>query len=383
MVSPHRIKYNNIFSNELNIPDLIMCVAMDSDNGETPSFLNREAISSESHDGRYKRIHRFKYTETFAPKFTFFKKDFANFDIDEIRATLKWLTSKDTTSLLEVYYDDSNVVGFASIGGFVDIQTYKLANHRTIAISATWDSISPFALSDLYTVTKTISSSNANTVTININTDDNQPIYPRITINHGYNNAPHTIVAIPSTTTFNNLIEMADYVENTTYYNGKTYYWKMPDDIWRSSTTKPNYSGWTIVEVERAYTEQDTYDDRTIYHYADGNMYYWIDPYDFRSSEKNPELKTTSVKITNKHYDVFNRPSTPVTMIVKNNVSTEKIVVDGANKVVSSSSTKRIFGDDFVNWSWLPLYDGKNEITIEGNCEVTFEWREVRKIGEY
>ena len=75
MVSPHRIKYNNIFSNELNIPDLIMCVAMDSDNGETPSFLNREAVSSESHDGRYKRIHNFKYTETFAPKFTFFKKN--------------------------------------------------------------------------------------------------------------------------------------------------------------------------------------------------------------------------------------------------------------------------------------------------------------------
>ena len=63
MVSPHRIKYNNIFSNELNIPDLIMCVAMDSDNGETPSFLNREAVFSESHDGRYKRIHSFKYTE--------------------------------------------------------------------------------------------------------------------------------------------------------------------------------------------------------------------------------------------------------------------------------------------------------------------------------
>ena len=91
MVSPHRIKYNNIFSNELNIPDLIMCVALDSDDGETPSFLNREAISSETHDGRYKRIHKFKYTETFAPKFTFFKSDFSNFEMDEVRTVLKWL----------------------------------------------------------------------------------------------------------------------------------------------------------------------------------------------------------------------------------------------------------------------------------------------------
>jgi hypothetical protein len=69
-------------------------------------------------------------------------------------------------------------------------------------------------------------------------------------------------------------------------------------------------------------------------------------------------------------------------MIVKNNTSNEKVIVDGANQIVSSTSTKRIFGDDF-NLVWLPLYDGKNELTVEGNCTVTLEWREVRKVGEY
>lgn len=281
MVSPHRIKYNQIFSNELNIPDLIMCVAMDSDNGETPSFLNREAVSSESHDGRYKRIHRFKFTETFAPKFTFFKKDFSNFEIDEVRVVLKWLTSKDTTSLLEAYYDDSNVVTWASIGGFVDLQTYKLANNRTIAITATWDSISPFAFSDLYTVTKTISG--MGTFIIDIDTDDSQPVYPKITIN-----------------------------ENGTNIN------------------------------------------------EDGS----------------------SVKFINKHTDFFGKSKTYKSVSLANNVSGETIIVDGANKIISSSSTKRIFGDEF-NWVWLELHDGKNEITIEGDCTVTLEWREVRKVGEY
>jgi hypothetical protein len=70
-------------------------------------------------------------------------------------------------------------------------------------------------------------------------------------------------------------------------------------------------------------------------------------------------------------------------MVVKNNATTETIVVDGANHVISSTNTRRIFGDDFENWKWLPLYDGKNEITIEGNCTVTFEYREIRKVGEY
>jgi hypothetical protein len=256
------------------MPDLIMCVALDSDNGEVGTYLNREAVASESHDGRYKRIHSFKYTETFAPKFTFIKSNFGNFELDEVRTVLKWLTSKDTTAILETYYDDSNVVSWASIGGFVDLQTHKLANNRTIAITATWDSISPFALSDLHTVTKTITSTG--TITINIDTDDNKPIYPRVTI----------------------------------------------------------------------------------------------------------KANNANIKFTNKHTNFFNVSKLYNSLSLLNNTYGEMIVVDGANKLISSSSTNRIFGDDF-NWVWLELHDGKNEITIEGNCTVTLEYREIRKVGEY
>jgi hypothetical protein len=70
-------------------------------------------------------------------------------------------------------------------------------------------------------------------------------------------------------------------------------------------------------------------------------------------------------------------------VVVKNNNTTEIVTLDGANKIISSNSVNRIFGDDFVDWQWLELYDGKNEIAIEGNCEVTLEWRCVRKIGEW
>lgn len=334
MISPHRIKYNNIFSNELNIPDLIMCVAMDSDNGETPSFLNREAVFSESYDGRYKRIHGFKYTETFAPKFTFFKSDFGNFEMDEVRTVLKWLTSKDTAALLETYYDNSNVVSWASIGGFVEPQLYKIANNRTIAITAVWDSTSPFALSDLYTVTQNVTNSINNKIIINIDTDDNKPVYPRVTMDHGYNGAHRTVVRIADGTI---LTRMSDMVENTVYYNGVTYYWKTEDS------------------TDSAY---------------------------FHSSTTNPNLTTTSVRITNKHTDFFNQSTTLTPTVVKNNNNSEKVVLDGANKIVSSNSVNRIFDDDF-NLVWLPLLDGKNEITIEGNCMVTIEYRCPRKVGEY
>ena len=65
-----------------------------------------------------------------------------------------------------------------------------------------------------------------------------------------------------------------------------------------------------------------------------------------------------------------------------NNASDETVTIDGANKIIKTSLTRRIFGDDF-NWAWLELYDGKNEITVDGNCDVKLEWREVRKVGEY
>ena len=372
MISPNRIRYAGIFSNELNIPDLITCVARDSDNGESPSFLNRESVASESYDGRYKRIHRLKYTETFSPKITLMKPDFKDFSIEDVRAVMKWLTMKDTAALLEVYYDDSNVVTWASIGGFVDLQTYKIANNRTIAITAVWDSVSPFALSDLYTVTKRINSPIDNKITINIDTDDNQPVYPCITIQQR-----------GAVVTSDKPLDMySDMVPNTVYKYGSTYYWKSDESALVTGVTEPNY-GWVKVIRDNAYVATDIIEEETVYYYTSDQRYRWIDPYVFESSTTDPSLDTTGVKIINQHYDFFNQPSKPISMVVKNNTSTEKVIVDGANKVISSSNTRRIFGDDFVNWTWLPLYDGKNEITVEGNCEVKLEYREVRKVGEY
>lgn len=334
MLAPNRIKFAGVFSNELNMPDLIMDCAFDSDNSEVSTFLTREAVASESYDGRNRRISSFKYAENFAPKFTFLKKGFGDFTQDEVRALLKYLTSRDTTGLLEVYDDDSNVISWASIGNFSEIQLYKIANKRTVGVTAVWDSISPFCLSDLYTVTKVISSPADNKITINIDTDDNKPVYPRVIINHGYNGVPHTIVRVPDGTVYTTT---SDMVPNTVYYNGLTYYWKTPE--------------------------------------SDDGVY-------FHSSATNPNLATTSVKFTNTHTDFFNQKKVLPSVIVKNSNSTEQIVLDGANKIVSSSGVRRIFGDDF-NQQYLELRDGKNEIAVEGNCEVTFSWREVRKIGEF
>jgi hypothetical protein len=363
-------------STELSILDLIIEVAFDSDNGETSAYLNREAVASETYDGRLKRVHTYKYNESFSPKFTFTKRGFGSFTMDEVRLVLKWLTSTSQTALLDVYYthnDSSETVDWSAIGGWTEINTYKLGNNRTIGITAKFEAITPYAMSDLQTSTKDISENAFKPILID--TDDHKPVYPRITIQQ-----KGLIVTIANGTTYN---VHSDMVPNTVYYNGSKYYWKTVEVSKVSSKTKPDYDLVEVV-VDHAYdTDNDTWENGKLYYYPTTATYYWIDPYCFHESNVNPGLNTTSVRIINTHKDNLDSYEKPIPVVIKNNTSTEKIILDGANQIVSSSNTGRIFGDDFVDWRWLALYDGTNNIAVEGNCTVTLEWREVRKVGEW
>lgn len=375
MVSAQKIKYNGVFSNEgLGDLEIVLDVAFDSDNGAMSSYLNRSAVAAESHDGRYKNTTKYKYDELFSPQFTIVKKDFSDFTQEQIRRLLKYLTSTDKPTLLEVYYDgESDEVDWACIGGWTNIETYKIANSRTVGVIAQFEAITPYVTSKLYSVTKTISS--PTNISIDIDTDDNKPVCPRITIKHGYNNVSHAIINIPNDVEYD---IYSDMVPNTVYFNGSTYYWKSDIPAFCVGSVAPDYN-WTTVTRETAYTEADEIEENTIYYYTSDKKYRWIDPYTFKASEEDPKLNLTSVRFINRHED---RPDELIVTTVKNNTPTENVVLDGANKIVSSDRIRRIFGDDF-NLQHLELYDGKNEITIEGNCEVTLEWREVRKIGEY
>ena len=330
MISPQRIEYNTFSSEDF---DLICQLAFDSDSGEASAFLNRDAIASETYRGDIKRVSSYKYTEVLAPRLTFIDKNFGDFDLDRQRQIMKWLTSKDTPSFLTVYHDDSNVVSYEILGAFTEINAYKLGNGRVVGFQCVFTSISPFAFSALHTVTKTISDPTNNTIIINIDTDDSKPVYPRITIQHN-----GSVIRISDDKTYTSLQDMVDAVDNTAYFNGSKYYWKTTDGT---------------------------------------------NPVSFYESQSNPYLRTTSVKLTNKHTDFLNQSKVLTSTVVKNNSTTETVVLDGANRIISSSSVNRVFDADFVNWNWLALLDGKNEITIEGNCTITFEYRCPIKCGEF
>lgn len=322
MISIHRLIYNGYSSQDF---DLICELSFDSDDGETSTYLSREAVASETYRGDFKRVSSYKYSEVLAPRITFIDKDFGELNLERQRRILKWLTSKDTVSFLTVYHDDSDVISYEILGAFIDIQTYKNGNGRVVGIIATFESIAPWALSPLHTITQDVSNPLNNKITINLKTDDFQSaVYPRITIQQGNSN---------------------------------------------------------IITIDRALGDADTWVEGTVYKF--GNTYYWIDKDGEKhtSGTNSSKFDTTSVSIRNTHTDMNDNINVFDTL-VKNNVMNETVVLDGANRVVSSSSTSRIFGDDF-SWNWIPLYDGDNELSFIGNCTVIIEYRTPIKCGEF
>ena len=342
MIAINRFTYGGYSSADF---DVLVDVAFDSDSGEISSHLNRESVASESYNGTFKRVSNYKYSEVFSPKFTLVKEDFSDFTMQEQRKILSWLTSSSTPKFLTAFYDDSEVVSFEILGAPTEISPYKIANGRTVGITFTYESVTPYALSALQTKVKDVSDPDNNTFIINLETDDPEnAVFPKVTIQQ----KDSIVINVNQKMINNNNWIVEDWMDGTVYYYkslGEYYYNNHSADgsiIPTATTTKPSSIDTTSVIIKNTYTGSD---------------------------------------------NVSHRISTNI----KNNTRNETIILDGANKVISSSNTTRIFGnnfygsfeDSFVHWNWLPLYKGKNEIKVIGNCTVTLEWRCPIKCGEY
>lgn len=334
MISPYRIKYNNYINEDF---DVICDLAFDSDSGEISSYLSRDAVASDTYNGSYKRVYSYKWNEVLQPKITLIDKDFGDFTLERQRAILRWLTSKSTPSFLTIYEDESETVMMEILGGFIDVKPYKLSNNRTVGYVCTFESVCPWAFSPLYTYTQNVSNPSTNKFTININTDDiESPVYPRITIKQ--NNS--VIVNVDYPMIVNGAWVNSDYVDGTVYYYANTgdYYYNK--------------------------------------HNTDGSIVATI-------TKNNPVTTDTKTSVIIKNVHTDEDSGTHINnFCIKNNTAGETIVMDGANKVISSSATKRVMSNDF-DWNWMPLYNGKNDITVIGNCIVELQWRSIRKVGEY
>jgi hypothetical protein len=353
--------------------DIITYLSFDGDAGETETYLSREAVVSETYNGEIKRCNSYKWSESLSPSITIIKEDFSDFTRDDNREILSWLTGRKSAGFLDIYSDDSGEITYSILGNFVKVSQYKNGNSSVIGYIAQFESLMPWALSDLEEREEDVSDHADNTFTITINTDEPESaVYPKITIINKGENYVRIADGVE-------LTESSPMIVNTAYWNGETFYWRTLNPTKKYDTTKPSaYSTWIEKVVDHEYGDNDTWETGYIYKY--NNTYYWLEPANtLNSSLTNPELSAIGVKITNTY--TANGKTEVTTCSIANNALSEIIVLDGANKVISSSSVSRVFGDNF-SWDWIPLYDGVNTITVEGNCTAKFEYRTVIKCGD-
>ena len=349
MISVKKIIYKDKSSEDFNNLDLICNLAFDSDDGGTDSWLNREAVASETYRGEFKRVHNYKYTDTLSPQFTFIKKDFSDFTLEGQRTVLAWLTSNNTASYLSVYYgncnSDSAELAYELLGGFTEIELYKMGNGRVVGIVATFESVAPYAFSPVaskeYTHIGHYTESIHNNLCpfkfeIYCNTDEpSSYIYPKVTILQG-----SVAIGLENGIVTKNDIDISDgfkddIISDTIYYeysNNKFYIKTSKDNKLVSGIGAPN-----------TYPEYDTLKSSIII--------------------KNETIGTKT--------QIINIPKG------------EQIIIDGANQIITTlTNENRIYADDF-NWQWFPLQEGKNQISIIGHVSsIKFEWREPMKVGE-
>lgn len=364
MISAHRIVMNGISSDEF---DIIGDLSLDSDNGTKPSFLNQDGVSSEHYNGR-RTIHRLKNNEYFSPVITFIKNDYSEFDTEEHRRILSWLTASDKPGWIEFYKDDSNVIEYQIFGGVENLELYKLSNGRVIGYVVTFMSTHPHAFSRHTKITESTTETTSFVVTCD--TDEyGKVLYPTVTIRFKGDNVYFPAVGNPN---------------DVSYYMIPNVVYKWGDELY--ANVKVNEGAFRTSLKETSQLEPtDVFIGQSKYWYVkglgaiceittNGNAYIW-----------KPLVKVgAAVQITNDC--ILNGNPMSKKMEFKGAAIGDTVTCDGTNKVIYSTSENldnsfRMIGDDF-NLEWLPLAYGDNKITITGNCEVALEWIEPRKIGD-
>lgn len=390
MIDAHKIVYNNLSSEEFGVT---LHLSFDNESGASNSFLNREAISTEVYDGSRRFIHGSKYTDSATPRFTLIKQNFGDFTAEENRRILSWLTGNSKPSWLEVYQDDSNVISYRYFCVVTTVEQYKLSNGRVVGYEFEIFSDAPYAWSrkliypDNRISDKEISNndetndyltvSRDKTFTITCNTDEyNKPLYPKVTVTFKGQNPyfsidvdpikERTYQMVPNVIYSRKDAEGQDhfYVNlNGTEHNGKHAIHPPVSSNTEAGQNTMDYTYYYFTDTNTINTTVSTIENGE-------TKYHW----------ETVALIGMAVKISNTY--ILDGVSTTKEAIIAGGTMDEAVVLDGTNKLVSGTrgTTARIIGDYF-NWEWIPFVYGDNEITVEGNCTIKFEWLEPRKVG--
>lgn len=164
----------------------------DADNGESETGLATESIYTASADGISRNLYGTKYSGAAPVRITVIKQDGGDWTIGDNRLALKWLTGAKSDSWLDLYIGDE--VRYRMLGHIQNVLQYKI-DARIVGLIIVFESASPFAFSNLQTVTHSISGEGA--FSIDNPSDDN---YTFVKMKTTYENTGGNAVTINNTT---------------------------------------------------------------------------------------------------------------------------------------------------------------------------------------
>lgn len=172
--------YQGISSTEKGV----VIVAFDSDDGNVNSFLGMDEIYSETIYG-IRHDYGAVYNTTASFTITMITYDGSDFTLERFRDVTRWLSGARKSTWLDLYENDS--ISYSFLCKCTEIEQYKM-DGRTIGVTATFTSVSPWAYSPMQTIVKEID----NTASVeagtpieinNISDEGYAYIYPNVVFN--------------------------------------------------------------------------------------------------------------------------------------------------------------------------------------------------------
>ena len=307
----------------------LMVVGFDVEDGETDTFLEMEAIYTDSVYGTKRIDYGARYSEVAMPRISVIKRDGTDFTVSEVRDFLKWTTGSRHISYLDMLV--GNEVKFSFLGRIINVYQQKTAA-RTIGFTIEFESVSPYAYSAIQTVTCAFEQKASVATDGTLVSDD--PSVVLAVDNNGvlYNSGAESLKVTDDGIAYFNYSYSTEYTDNSSSVGG---------------------SDSPIVVIDNQSDDLDSYV------YLDVVF-------------KNATSSYLSIKNTTLEEET----------VIANIVNKETINLNSGQFILSDKPNK-IFGNDF-NFVWPRLGPGVNQFSIGGSGEGTiqFKYRYPIKVGD-
>jgi hypothetical protein len=333
---------------------LVIC-AFNADNGDSSAFLGMESIYTENPHTGVRYDYGAKYNNVANFEITLKTFDNSDFSVERFRDVARWLSGATKSSWLDLY--EGNALAYSFLCRCVDIQHYKM-DARIIGVTATFESVSPWAYSPMQTITRQV---------VNRSLEEYKDSWEE---RKGYQGLIGDLAGGEKhgwPIVIDNLSdEQYSYLYPNIEFSNQLVYKFTGDNKTKNFVLRHRLPNLTSLTIDG---EEVTSDD---YLYKESVIFFNSAPKQGAEICAFGNFGETDLFILNK---------TTKELAIVSNIAVDEVITINNNHLIYSSKGTRIFGKDF-NLVWPRLVPGENVITTAGTGTLKITYRYPIKIGD-